>query len=154
MQSLIASISPQADGRRWVQEVHTDAYGVQYSVTWLAQASDDAQAVMTARAVQMDADLIAGEVAANIASVLANGSLATVAVKYSTLAQNRTALRAAYLAATKQDAIMIGDFLSAQTTATLQALFGMTSAQVTTLRTNKLSPAASAASTIRASSGA
>jgi hypothetical protein len=49
---------------------------------------------------------------------------------------------------------MIGDFLSTLTNAQLQTLFSMTSGQVTTLRSSKLTPAASAAATIRAATGA
>jgi hypothetical protein len=48
---------------------------------------------------------------------------------------------------------MIGDFLSSLTDGQLQTIFSMTAGQVTTLRSTKLTPAATAAATIRAATG-
>ena len=152
--SAITAINPQADGRRWVQETHTDQLGVNYVINYLADAAADIQAVMTARMATLSNDLVQGEITANIASILFNGSAASIALNYSTVAQNRVALRQAYQSATRQDAIMIGDFLSSLTDAQLQALFSLTAGQVTTLRTNRLTPAATAAASIRAATGA
>ena len=49
---------------------------------------------------------------------------------------------------------MIGDFLASLTDTQLRNAFSMTAGQVTTLRTNKLTPATNAATTIRATTGA
>jgi hypothetical protein len=68
--------------------------------------------------------------------------------------QGINALRAAYQDATRTEAIFTGDFLGSLTDAQLRNAFGITQAQVTTLRTNKLVPAENAANTIRATSGA
>lgn len=145
--------APQASGRRWITETHIDQLGIKYPFRYLANDGLDVNAVMTARAAQVAADLTAAEIAANIAQVIANGSMATIVLNYSTATQSHAALGFAYQSATRVEAIMIGDFLSSLTDAQLQSLFSMTAAQVTSLRTNKLTTAASAAATIRASAG-
>jgi hypothetical protein len=63
-------------------------------------------------------------------------------------------LRSGYQSATRIEAIFAGDFLASLTDTQLRNLFGMTQGEVTTLRTNKLTPAANAAATIRATTGA
>jgi hypothetical protein len=110
-------------------------------------------AVMTARVVVLNAALVVDEIADNIAGVQSMGSLATVIRQHSTVAQNARALREAYQNATRLDAIMIGDYLSGLTDGQLQTAFGLTAPQVTTLRTNKLTPAASQAAAIRSAAG-
>jgi hypothetical protein len=152
--SIIVSTDVQKDGRKWVREIHTDQVAVQYVRNYLAGAADDLNAALAAYAVMLANNIEAAEVAANIAAVLANGSLATISLVYSTAAENRAAGRMAYQNATRTDAIMIGDFLSSLTDAQLQNIFNMTAAQVTALRTAKLTPAATAAATIRAATGA
>ena len=152
--AAITAVNPQADGRRWVTEAHTDQLGTIYTVSYLAGASDDLQAAMTARMASLGADLTNGEITANINAILLNGSLAALSFNYSTPLQNRAALRQAYQGASRQDAIMIGDFLSSLTDAQLQTAFGLTAGQVATLRANKLTAAASAAAAIRAATGA
>lgn len=151
--SLIAE-GAQADGRRWIAETHTDNIGLKYVIRYLADVGLDTAAVLAARAITLASDIANAEIAQNVAAVVANGSLAVLTFNYSTALQGRNALRAAYLTATQVQAIMIGDFLSSLTDAQLQAAFSMTAGQVTTLRTNKLTPAASAAATIRATTGA
>lgn len=153
--SVIDRVSVQADGRKWVHEIHTDNLGLTWTRDWLAQAADDLNAALSAHAAVIANDLINAELAADLAAIEANGSLATgITTSYATLAQVRAALRTAYASATQTQAIMLGDYLSSLADATLQTLFSMTAGQVTTLRTNKLTPAASAAATIRAASGA
>lgn len=152
--SVILSDQAQRDARRWITERHRDAAGIDYLRTYLADAAVDANASLAAYAVNLEANLEAQEIATNIAQVTALGSLAVTTLAFTTAAQNFAALRAAYQFATQVQAIMIGDFLSARTDAQLQAAFSMTVGQVTTLRTSKLTPAANAAATIRASSGA
>lgn len=151
--SVIQAIEPQIDGRRWVREQYTDQLGINYIRNRLATAIEDLQTALTAETTQLGTDLTNGEIAANVAAVTANGSLAVLTFNYSTALQGRTALRQAYLTATQVQAIMIGDFLSSLTDVQLENLFSMTQAQVTTLRTNKLTPAATAATAIRAASG-
>jgi hypothetical protein len=152
--SETVSVSVQADGRRYVLEHHTDHLGVVHPRTWLAGAADNLAAALAAYATNFTEALRQREIGENIASVMLNGSTATTTFQHSTAAENRTALRAAYLTATRTEAIMIGDFLASQTNAVLQTLFSMTNTQVNTLRTNKLTPAANAAATIRAATGA
>lgn len=151
--SVIASTDVQRDGRKWVREIHTDQVAVQYVRTYLAGAADDLNAALAAYAVILASNINLQEIASNVAAVLANGSLATISLVYSTAADNRAAGRLAYQNATRTDAIMIGDFLSSLTDGQLQTIFSMTAGQVTTLRTNKLTPAATAAATIRAAAG-
>jgi hypothetical protein len=152
--SITADVAVQKDGRRWVRELHTDQVGLQYVRNWLATAVDDLAAALAAYATQLSADITAREIANNVAQVLANGSVAVLTFVYSTPTLMFTSLRPAYQTATRVDAIMIGDFLSSLTDGQLQTVFSMTAGQVTTLRANKLTPAANAATTIRASTGA
>lgn len=146
--------SLQADGRRYVREHHTDHLGVVHPRTWLAGAADNLAAALSEYATRLLDILRDREIAENVAAVLANGSTAVTTFQHSTAGENRTALRAAYLTATRVEAIMIGDFLNSLTNTQLQTLFGMTNTQVNTLRTNKLQPAATAAASIRAATGA
>ncbi len=151
--SVIESTLTQKDGRAWVHEVHTDHLARKWDRNYLAAAGFNTAAALSAYAVQLDADLTAAEIAANIASITALGSLATTTTIYSTLTANFAALRAAYQTATKIEAVMQGDFLSSLTNAQLMAAFSMTNAQVNSLRTSKLTPAASLATSIRATVG-
>lgn len=151
--SVVLSDSAQKDGRRWIIEQHTDNIGLKYLIFYLCAAGFDKAAALAARAIQLASDIQNGEIANNIAQVLANGSLAVTTTSYSTNNQNLAALRTAYQTTTKLDAIMIGDFLSALTDVQLQAIFSMTAGQVTTLRTNKLTSAANTATAIRAAAG-
>lgn len=152
--SETVSVSTQRDGRRYVLEHHTDHLGVVWPRTWLAGAADNLAAALSAYATNLVEALKDREIAANIAAVLSDGSLAVTTFQHSTAAENRPALRAAYLTATRVEAIFIGDFLNSLTNTQLQTLFGMTNTQVNTLRTNKLTPAANAAASIRAATGA
>lgn len=61
MTSEIISILPQADGRAYVRERHTDDYGIAHEVEYLAPPGTDYQAVMFARAPRITADLRQGE---------------------------------------------------------------------------------------------
>lgn len=151
--SVVLSDSVQKDGRRWIIEQHTDNLGLKYLIFYLCAANFDKAAALAARAIQLALDIQGGEIATNIAQVFANGSLGVTTTNYSTNNQNLAALRTAYQTATKLDAIMIGDFVSSLADGQLQTIFSMTAGQVTTLRTNKLTPAANAATAIRAATG-
>lgn len=152
--SVIASDQPQRDGRRRVHEVHTNHTGSSHSRTYVCDAGFDAAAALAAYAVLLAAELRAFEIARNVDQVKTFGSLAVTTLIHSTGAENFAALRAAYLTMTRTEAIMSGDFLSSLTNPQLMTAFSMTNAQVNTLRTNKLTPAATAAATIRAATGA
>jgi hypothetical protein len=151
--SIIAATDTQKDGRKWIRELHTDQVGVQYVRTYLAGGADDTAAALAAYAVILAANITASEIAANLSAVLTAGSLAVPTFVYSTQSANLTALRAAYLISTRTEAIMIGDFLSSLTDGQLQTIFAMSAGQVTTLRSNKLTPAATLAASIRSAVG-
>lgn len=151
---IIESGAIQLDGRLSIVERYMRGDGS--ALTYLAEvlADQDLAAWATARIAAIEAADTANEIASNVADVTTNGSLASPTLLYSTAAANFAALRAAYLIATRVEAIMIGDFLSTLTNAQLQAAFGLTAGQVTTLRSNKLTPAATLAASIRATTGA
>lgn len=69
--SVVLEDRVQVDGRRSVSELHTDHLGVQYPVSYMAEAKDDVGVVLVARAAQLEADLAAAEIAANLAAVAA-----------------------------------------------------------------------------------
>lgn len=150
--SVIAATNVQKDGRTWVIEIHTDQLGLQYTRTYLAGAND-LNATLAAYAVVLAANIVAGEIANNVADVVMNGSFASPTFVYSTQGANLAALRLDYQTATQVEAIMVGDFLSSLTNGQLQSIFSMTAGQVTTLRANKLTPAATLADSIRAAAG-
>ena len=68
--SEIVEDSVQADGRRYVRERHTDNLGRVQFVVYLAEAGANASATMTARVLDLDAALVAAELAANANEVL------------------------------------------------------------------------------------
>ena len=152
--SVLIEHSPQRDGRFWSGERHTDQLGVAYEFHSLLAAGTDATAVMNGRVAGLNAQLIANEIAANLAGVETTGAQFAPTFSYSTVAQNAAAVRAAYATMTQTQAIFTGEFLGSLTDAQLQSAFGLTAGQVTTLRTNKLTPAATQAATIRAAVGA
>ena len=151
--SVIAATDVQKDGRKWVRELHTDNVAVKWERSYLAGALDDLNAALAAYAVILAANITAQEIASNLSAVLANGSLAVPIFVYSTQSAHLTALRAAYAISTRNDAIMIGDFLSSLTDGQLQTIFSMSAGQVTTLRSSKLTPAATLAASIRVTVG-
>lgn len=152
--SETVSTSTQRDGRRYVLERHTDHLGAIHERTWLAGAADNLAAALSAYASTLLDILRDREIGANIAFVLSEGSLATVTLQHSTAVQNRSALRDAYRTATRVEAVMIGDYLNTLTNNQLATAFNITTGEAATLRTNKLEPAATLASGIRAATGA
>lgn len=155
--ALITTLVSAVEGRgrqRVVFSHFDDVAGVTFGpfVEFRPDGEDQAAFFLACRQALL-ASLIAADIADNLSRIKDSGSLAVVALRYATIGDVRTALRAAYQNAIRTEAIMIGDFLSGLTTAQLQSLFGMTAGQVTTLRANKLTTAAAAASTIRASAG-
>lgn len=152
--SIIVEAGRQRDGRYQVHERHTDHTGAIWPRFYLAGAADDQNAALAAYAVLLVGMLRDAEIARNIAAVLADGRNAVTTTVHSTAAENFADLRARYLTMTRVEAIFAGDFLGSLTNAQLQNAFGMTAGQVTTLRTNKLTPAQNAATTIRATTGA
>jgi hypothetical protein len=152
--STIAEVGTQRDGRRWVLEKHIDHLGIEHVRNWLAEAGEDLDFALASYAIRLLDDLRDAEIQRNVANVMADGRLAETSTVYSTAMQGINALRAAYQDATRTEAIFTGDFLGSLTDAQLRNAFSITQAQVGSLRTNKLTPAENAASTIRAASGA
>lgn len=148
--SFAASV--QKDGKT-VHEVHTDLVGIVHDFVYTASAVADLAAALAAHALDLGLNLELDEVRANIYGVTTLGSLFSPTFIYSTVVENVAALRAAYLTASNFQAVMMGDYLNSLTNGQLQTAFSLTAGQVTTLRTNKLTPAANLATSIRASTG-
>lgn len=151
--SVITSVDTQSDGRRRVYESHTDHTGYVHLRQYLTTAIADINAALAAYAAGLPESLKQQEITENVREVTSRGSLATYTTVHSTVNQNLAALRDAYRNSLRVEAIMIGDFLSSLTNAQLQSIFNMTAGAVTTLRANKLTPAATAATDIRNASG-
>jgi hypothetical protein len=152
--STVTTESAQRDARFWVHELHTDNIGLKYPFDYLANAGTDFNAKLAARATTLAAKIAADEINTNIIQIATQGSLAVLTFNYTAAVDQLPFARAAYVNATQMQAIMTGDFLSSLTNGQLQTIFSMTAGQVTTLRANKLTPAANAAASIRAASGA
>ncbi len=155
--SQIVENSLQADGRRAIRERHIDNGGVPHFYPYFAEILHDINAIMAARIATVIRDIENEEMERNIVVILRLGRLAILNVDvttiYTTAQQNADVMRAVYRGATQVTAIMLADWLSDRTDAQLQNAFGMTSAQVTSLRTSKLTPARSLADSIRAAVG-
>lgn len=152
--SQIVEDSAQKDTRRWIRERHVDQVGVFWEFAYLCVAAFDAAAAMAARVSDINAFLIANEIASNISAVVTLGSGASPTLVHSTVAQNAAALRAAYAIATNLQSVMVADFLNTLTNGQIATAFGITTGQAATLRTNKLAPAAALAASLHASVGA
>lgn len=63
MTSEIIKILPQADGRAYVRERHTDQFGIAHEIEYLAAPGTDYQAVMLARAPRIVEELRQSELA-------------------------------------------------------------------------------------------
>jgi hypothetical protein len=109
---------------------------------------------MTARAVQIGNDLATAEANADLERIKANGSLATVTTIYAALSgcSGGSARCVSHRNANRRDHDRRFSFDADRRA--VAKLFGMTAGQVTTLRNSKLTPAANAATTIRAATGA
>ena len=151
--STVSLEHAQIDGRRWAREVHTDHLGIQHIFDYLSEVGADTAAILAARAADLPGQLAAQEISNNLQTVKSLGSLASPTFKHSTAGANAAALREAYRAMVQSEAIMTGDFLNTLTNGQLAAAFGITTGQASTLRTNKLAPAATLAASIRAEAG-
>ena len=151
--SSVISDDIQVDGRHRVYESHIDSNAIAHIRTYLGASNVNTATELAAYAILLAIMLQSAEIDTNITQISQFGSLASPSFLQSTIAQNAAALRAAYATATQYQAIMIADFLSTKTDAQLQAAFSLTAGQVTTLRTNKLTPAAAEAASIRATIG-
>lgn len=67
--SVIAEDAAQADGRRAVLEVHTDHTGKAWPRRYIAGASDNLTAGLTARAAELEAFVAQLEIDANLAEM-------------------------------------------------------------------------------------
>lgn len=152
--STVTTEAAQRDARFWVHEIHTDNVGLIYKFDYLANAGFDFNTVLAARAITLAAQIAAQEITNNIIQIATQGSLAVLTFNYTSAMNQLPFARAAYATATQLQAIMTGDFLSSLTDNQLQTIFSLTAGQVTTLRTNKLTPAANAAASIRSATGA
>jgi hypothetical protein len=150
-QAIISQV--QKDGRSYVLEKFGLSDGRALQTVYLAPVGFDTDAHLSAAAVQLIADLKASEIDANVSQVTAVGSLANPTLAFSTAAENFAALRDFYATATQVQAVMAGDFLNTLTNGQIATAFGITTGQAATLRTNKLVPAASIATSIRAAVG-
>jgi hypothetical protein len=151
--TLISSALIDAANREVVFTITDDlgrVYGPKVEKRPVAEAVTSFLAAQVADAA---VGLREGEIGRNIGEIVSLGEGATPTLLYSTAAQNFAALRLVYQFATRVEAVMIADFLSTLTDAQLRTAFGMTQAEVVTLRANKLTPAAAVADQIRATVG-
>lgn len=151
--SVVSDDVRQPDGRRSITERHRDHLGNEFLVTRFALPDENVQTVATARAAKILSNLEQSEIDANIALIKSLGRDAVTVLNYTTSAQNFAVLRDSYRDASRLEAVMMGDFLASLTDTQLRNLFSMTQAQVNTLRTNKLTPAATAAASIKSAVG-
>lgn len=136
--------TPQADGRRWAREVHRVNGNGERVFDYLAAAGLDHAAIMAARVASVNEELADAEARAAI------GRDAAPALVHQTGAQFLVRLREMFRGAERELAaclawwllrrIAAGDLTDAQA----RAPFGLTAAQWTTLKANRLQPRADA----------
>lgn len=156
MANIISSVLksfPQKDGRSLVNEVHTDLIGMTHDLGYTAEIGEDQNTTLARHALETGDALNRGEVSGNIGNIMTLGANATFSLLYSTVSENTAALREAYKTAIQAQAVLIGDFLNTLTDQQLMNAFNLTAGQVSSLRTNKLIPAANLATALRASTG-
>lgn len=140
--SVIIEDAAQKDGRRWITERHTDQLGKTYDVVYIAIEGANVNTALAARATQINQQLIDRETAANVQRAI--DSAAAPILNYSAASDFRSALRERYKSATGWDAIRLGSFINGLglSDGQLTAIFGVSGAQLTSLKT-KLSNQAS-----------
>jgi hypothetical protein len=143
----------QKNGTTIVTVTLTDSAGVNYPYVFVAPVGYNIATFFTQLSANLTNDLAALEISNNLSQVSTIGSQAVPTFIYSTVVANVAALRVFYSTATRTQAVFIGDYLSSLTNVQLENAFGLSLAQVTTLRANFLTPAAATATTIRASVG-
>lgn len=132
--STFTAGSPEIDGRTWVHETHVDVAGLSHAVTYLAPRDADMAGALAAHAASLGNDLQSAEIAANVAQVLDQGAEAVMTFAYSTIDETIAAGLSAFPGATPVQAIMLGDWLQAQTNENLQTWFGLSADQVAAIQ--------------------
>jgi len=132
--SVIAEDRAQVDGRRSVRERHTDHLGAVEEVSYLAEAEDDAAAVMATRVTRLEQQAADREMTRNIAFIVV-GEYDRITTEYITVSDARATIRALYQTESGEIIGRLAGFLLTQTDAVLRALFSMTQAQVNQLKT-------------------
>lgn len=142
LSSTIIADRVQADGRRYVTERHDDDQGESHRVTYLAASNADAQATANARQATILTQLRDHEIAANIAKAL-NGET-TFTFRYSTVAQNRTALRETFRTATRWELLTLAWVIDGLNLSDnqLKLLFGVDDAGLPAVKTKLANMAA------------
>lgn len=135
MQSVTFTVSPQADGRKYVTYAFLTDAGETFSETSLQAVDFDANASLVAQGVRWDAMLSISEISANV-EIVASANNAAFSFKYSTVNQARAAVRQAFKNESGRRLHVIANWLNVNLTDNqLQTLFGLTAPQTATLRT-------------------
>lgn len=132
----------QRDGSRYVKEIHSDAIGIVGEFLYKATAAMDTNAIATARAVTLQADLARNEL---IDAIQQNRMPST---RYATAQQMATYLTNTYPTLTGErqahicwwinNRLVAGDVSDAQ----MQNVFGLTAGQWSNRKTNHIQPLA------------
>ena len=144
---------PQADGRVWVTETHTDHLGNEYPFSYLASPTANHQAVMDARISRIEQALAESEFLEAIEvegwSPLKHQTGAQFAARFRARYKDASRVECAKLAKWILDRIDAGDF----TDAAVRNAFGLTVTQWNTLKANKLTPQRTAYNAVLAAQG-
>ena len=151
--SSVFTLSPQRDGRVWVNETHTDHLGNAHPFQWLAHANADHAGICNARASKIEAALAEAEFLEAIEfdgwKPLAHQTAAQFAARFRARYKDSSRVECAKLAKWILDRIDGGNFTDAQA----RNAFGLTATQWNTLKTNKLTPQRTAYNAVLAAIG-
>lgn len=142
----------QADGSRWVREIHTLPEGVR-ELRYLLAPGGDAQAIMQGRVASVNDALADAEEEANYER---DGPLS---LNEMTAAQFASRLRARYRDSNREDTCRLAYWLLRRiaagqiTDAQCRNAFGLTTTQWTNFKTNTLSPQSNAWAAVIAATG-
>lgn len=132
--STFTAGTPQADGRRYVVEVHTDGVGGKHLREYLAAVGANHQAIADARAVLVAEEIAQGE----FMSVLDTDG--AIVAQHQTLTQLAQRLRSYFLSSERLETGRVARWIvnhlesGAITDAQMRNVFNLTAAQWTTLR--------------------
>jgi hypothetical protein len=134
--SVVLEDLPQADGRRWIREQHTDQVNRLHVRSYLVAAGVNVSDTFPATTALLNQSLKEWEFAENLGLIYARGDLATPVWTHLTLPEAGGPMREAYRQAVQAEAYALGAFLDTLTNAQLATMFGYgnPSSQLTNLR--------------------
>jgi hypothetical protein len=136
--SIVLEDRPQAGGRRWIRERHTDQVNGDHFREYICAIGFDVPATFPTTVAILNQQLKIWEFDTNLQLIFARGDLATPVWVHLTIQEAGGPMRNAYRTSTREQAFALGAFLDTLTNQQLANMFGHgnPSTELTNLRTN------------------